>query len=113
MQSNYPSPCLRCSRADTCVGYTGPKGRHLWCQRYETWFKWWWKYFRKVATIGPRDLPDDPSKFRYSHPDRVKQYLQEGPCAKCSAQEYCDNPCKAYLRWYDARMEITRKKVGV
>ena len=44
---------------------------------------------------------------------QMPKLRSQAQCDKCSAQERCDIPCKAYLQWYNARMEITRKKVGL
>lgn len=108
MASRYPSPCLRCRRAENCTGYIGNANYHRWCSKWEIWFKWWWKQFRSAATGSTKT---DPNKFYYSHPDHIKQQILQSPCDKCSAQERCEIPCKAYLQWYDTRMEIIRKKV--
>lgn len=50
--------------------------------------------------------------FAYEHPDLVRRYIADGPCKGCKAAKACDTPCPAYLRWWDARMEIARRKVG-
>lgn len=34
--------------------------------------------------------------------------LPKSPCEFCG--EDCQEPCRAYLRWYDARMEIFRRR---
>jgi hypothetical protein len=38
--------------------------------------------------------------------------LKHSPCEKCVATD-CDTPCSIYLRWYDARIELARKKAGL
>ena len=98
MASIYPSPCLSCKRAEGCYGYTTFGGERRWCSKYEIWFKWWWKYF--VKTFAPAQKP-------------AAMDLRVRPCDKCSVEDRCDKPCPAYLRWYNARMEIARKKVGL
>ena len=52
-------------------------------------------------------------KFSYEHPDIVKKYLDDGPCKGCEFELLCDVPCSAYYRWWDARMAIIRKKLGM
>lgn len=107
MLSKYPSPCLSCDKE-----YCKKNGfSYKQCAQWLTWFRWWWKRFRSAAGVIMVEVPDNPNKFRYSHPDHVKRYLQVSPCAACSVDLNCDKPCRAYLRWYDARMEIVRKKV--
>ena len=96
---NYPTPCTVCAKAEIC--------KTNGCGEYRKWVNSWWKFFK-----GMFRKPVKRDKFRYEHPDHIRQYLQKGPCDKCKAADLCDNPCQAYLRWYDARMEIVRKKVG-
>ena len=109
MESKYPCPCLNCDR-ESCKE-NGSQFRE--CRKWLTWFRWWWKRFRGALKVVPQEQSTNTEKFYYSHPDHVKRYLQFGPCAGCSAEQNCDTPCKAYLRWYNARMEITRKRVGL
>ena len=102
---NYPSPCDKCHRGEIC-------GHQLKCKRYGMWIHTWWKWFNgrhreRKAREGRKEC------FQYKHPDEVRRYLQEHPCKGCQAEKTCDVPCVRYLRWYDARMEIVRKKVGV
>ena len=93
MNSKYPSPCLKCNRADTCKGYYGNAKYRVWCKDYEVWFKWLWKYFRKALGVEVKPKIDPERK----------------PCERCSADGICDKACLAYLKWYDARMQIVRK----
>lgn len=109
MESKYPCPCLKCER-EACKE-NGSQFRE--CRDWLTWFRWWWKRFRVSLIAAPQNVQFNADKFCYSHPDHVKRYLRNGPCAGCAAVQSCDTPCRAYLRWYDARMEITRKKVGM
>lgn len=101
---NYPSPCLQCHRGEIC-------NNPLACKRYGMWIRTWWKWFNgrhreRKAREGCKEC------FQYKHPDEVRRYLQEHPCKGCQAEATCDVPCVRYLRWYDTRMEIARKKVG-
>lgn len=98
---NYPTPCTSCAKGLTCNNVSC-------CRDYKKWLNSWWKYFK-----GMFRKPVKRDKFRYEHPDHIRRYLQKGPCEECKVAQYCDNPCQAYLRWYDARMEIARKKVGL
>lgn len=36
--------------------------------------------------------------------------LPKSPCEFCGGE--CEAPCRAYLRWYDARMEVFRRRWG-
>jgi hypothetical protein len=43
-------------------------------------------------------------------PNEHRRYLRQHPCTGCGAEPCCDEPCAAYLRWYDARLEAARAK---
>ena len=45
------------------------------------------------------------------HPDEYLRYLRQNPCHGCVAESFCDSPCRAYLHWYNARMEAARARV--
>ena len=109
MESKYPCPCLKCDREYCKKNGTSYKE----CAAWLTWFRWWWKRFHSVLTVTPQKIQPQADKFCYSHPDTVRRYLIAGPCKGCKAEKVCDVPCQNYLRWYDARMRIVRKKVGV
>ena len=53
----------------------------------------------------------ETQKFLVFHPDEHRRYLQQHPCGGCPAENFCDQPCEAYLRWYNARLEAARKKM--
>lgn len=103
--SEYPCPCDKCNNKKCKEGGKQCKS----CSRYTTWIRWWWKRFK--GAFCPVETPKRKDKFCYSHPDDVKRYLETGPCENCLANTNCDTPCKAYLQWYDARMEIVRKRM--
>lgn len=96
-------PCDTCGESYGCTG----------CGKWKAWYLQRQAqinaYAKKVYEEQSR-LPEN--KFCYNHPDTVKRWLREGPCAGCKAEEVCDTPCPAYLRWYDARMQIARRKVN-
>lgn len=100
--NRYPSPCDKCEK-NCGVGCLDWKIRYLYRQKQIN------AYARKV--LQPK--PHNPNKFTYEHPDRVRCFLTDGPCKGCSLEKNCDTPCGAYLRWYDARMELARKKAGL
>ena len=45
-------------------------------------------------------------------PNEHRRYLQQHPCGGCKAESFCDQPCGAYLKWYNARMEAARARGG-
>ena len=98
---SYPNPCNRCEK--DCP--------YTLCAEYQKYIRWWWKRFKVIFHQPVQDRNQE--KFIYAHPDQVRRYLEEGPCKGCRIKDTCDTACKAYARWWDARMEIVRKKVGV
>ena len=104
MEDKYPSPCEKCDKEPTCW-----HGCEAWMIRYRYRQKQINAYARRFQ---PVKLPD-PNKFTYAHPDETERYLRTSPCESCSAVQSCDTPCKVYLGWYNARMELVRKKAGL
>lgn len=104
-KTNYPNPCDSCKKPDGC---SGGYGCQAWRIRYRYRQKQINAYGRKLMQGGSGET----SVFVYPHPDETRRYLADGPCKACKAESVCDTPCPAYLRWWDARMQITRKKVG-
>ena len=102
-QDTYPSPCETCGKDYGCPG----------CSAWETRYRYRQKqinaYAQRMTQRPVAKLPGN--KFCYDHPDHVRQWLKESPCKGCSTELFCDKPCEIYLRWYNARMEIVRKKV--
>lgn len=106
MANAYPNPCDNCQIAASCgFGY----GCIKWQIRYRYRQKQINAYARKLLQAKNTEQ----IKFVYQHPDMIRRYLSEGPCKGCKAESACNTPCPAYLQWWDARMEIIRKKVGV
>lgn len=100
---NYPSPCEKCPRDGSCGG----------CLKWEIRYRYRQKqinaYAKGAGAVKVKTVPEN--KFCYSHPDDVRRWLKESPCNGCHANAFCDTPCPIYLRWYDARMQIARRKV--
>ena len=111
MESKYPNPCLSCDK-EYCKNGKGQNYKA--CAEWLTWFRWWWKRFRSVLATAPQKRsPLSKDKFYYSHPDQVRRYAGTHPCKGCRLENDCDTPCGRYLHWYDLRVEIARKKVGL
>ena len=47
-------------------------------------------------------------KILVYHPDEHRRYLRQHPCQDCGAATFCDRPCRAYLSWYNARLEAAK-----
>ena len=63
-------------------------------------------YARRI--FQPRVTSKD--KILVYHPDEYRRYLQQYPCDDCKAECFCDQPCEAYLKWYNARLAAARGK---
>lgn len=104
--SKYPNPCDSCHRCDTCRDFRG-------CTDYLKRFYTIWKQFNSYpARIYKKVKNMKREKFVYEHPDIIRQYLQKGPCEECHRAETCENPCVEYLLWWDARMELLKRRWG-
>lgn len=104
MAINYPSPCLKCSK-ENCQ----EKKCTDWLMRY----LYRQKQINAYARGGKWQQPDETRLcYVYEHPDVIREYLQKGPCRFCQREKDCDTPCQAYWRWWDARQEWHRKRLG-
>lgn len=101
---NYPSPCLSCENARSCVS-----GRHASCSKWRKWWFWWWKYFQK--NLGKPEPPKQ-DKFYYEHPDIIRKEMAKNPCEKCLKKDLCLAPCYKYLAWYDVWVKIARRRLN-
>ena len=99
----YPSPCDTCEKAESCKKR---QGCDAWKTRYHYRQKQINAHFRWSMRTNASSCR---SVFAYEHPDTIRRYLQNGPCKGCKAEEACDTPCSAYLRWWDARMEYLER----
>ena len=102
MKISFPNPCLTCEDRESCDA-SGVTWRY--CQRKRTWINWWWRRFKAISKPKARELPSN--KFCYEHPDIVREWLQNGPCADCYI-ESCTKPCEVFDRWQDER-----RKAGI
>lgn len=96
------SPCTACS--SRCTGLECPR----WCE----WFADRWDDIRKYAMREYKKPVSRREVFVYEHPDVIRDYINNGVCSRCQRNKVCSTPCPAYWRWWDARMEIARMKVG-
>lgn len=103
-KNSYPSPCDGCQRP--CNYTTCPD----WLIRYRYRQKQINGYAKKLGQLVKTKKRE---KFVYRHPDEAKRYLKTSPCDNCNAKDVCDTPCSAYLTWYNARVALARKRVGV
>lgn len=78
---------------------------------------WLKKYLKRQQDINgyarmmlcPRSGEDAIVVF---HPDEYQRWIRQGPCVCCPVKNFCDDPCRAYLHWYDQRMSLARQLLG-
>lgn len=103
--NNYPNPCDKCGVVD-CSSYRN-------CEQYLKYVRTIWKQFNSYpARAYLKQQKKENPKFLYEHPDIIRDYLENGPCANCQRAKVCDVPCAAYWHWWDARMEWHRRRLG-
>ena len=94
--SSLQNPCDHCTPA-VCD--------YRRCDAYRKWLNAaWLEFHRYVQRCYWKNVAVNSKKFTYEHPDLIRRYLLEGPCAQCSWDETCQIPCNAYWCWWDARM---------
>ena len=110
MKDRYPNPCETYTR-DSC-NFGGP-GCDAWRVRYLYRQKQINAYARKAYAVKPTVVTktENPTHFRYQHPDEVRRYLHQSPCAGCGLEKLCDTPCAAYIKWWDTRMKWFRREL--
>ncbi len=50
---------------------------------------------------------------RVAHPVQYASWLEQGPCRGCPCEGLCDRVCALRARWWDARMDRLKKRLGV
>lgn len=111
------NPCDKCTRRSKDGNCTQYKT----CNDWKFYFRTAWKQFNGYpvrATTEARRRAEQKkkartAKFLYEHPDIIREYLQNGPCADCKLAKACDVPCAAYWHWWDARMEYHKRRLGM
>ncbi len=103
--NDYPSPCEGCDKKkfDSCaIYYRCPE----WLTRYRYKQKQINAYHRKVNT----PIYERMDGFAYD-PITTKEFVENGPCAKCDLEPNCDTICEARALWWDMRIELLKKAV--
>ena len=104
---DYPNPCTTCE-TKTADNYCN---KFRYCAKYHKWINWNWATFRRYARRA-KEKKAICKTWVYQHPDRAREYLKNGPCKGCKLNDTCDDPCRAYLEWWDARMDYFRSVMG-
>ena len=105
----YPSPCDECDRT-SCREQRSTVFRN--CKAYIDRYNWVAKRAKKVMEQGQQKRR---MFFRYEHPDIVRSYMKDAevyPCTGCPREKNCSSLCKKYIRWWDWRMAVARRKLG-
>lgn len=108
---NYPSPCDSCTDRK-CEAYSGA---YLHCQAWLTRYRYRQKQINAFANKPPQmKMPAERTHcFTYDHPDDVRRFLRSHPCKGCPLEPTCDTPCGLYLHWYNARIELARRRAKI
>lgn len=101
------SPCIYCTKV------TDPRAcEDKGCPRWQAWFVEKWDAMRLAPRLNMEKQPLQPTGvciggIYYSHPHRVREYLQEDPCQKCLVpKDVCCLPCKEKRAWVRAREDV-------
>ncbi len=91
-------PCRTCRRA-VCPQED--------CGAWQVWFLGRWEEYNRylwlqMDALGRRE----PRGFCYELPHMVKS-----PCDTCPCRDWCDTPCAARIKWWDARIGRLRKRL--
>ena len=99
----FPYPCDHC---------TARKCDHKRCAAYRRWLNAAWMQFGRYENHPYWESDADPEeKFLYVHPAVYRKYLRTGPCGRCACACLCDEPCRNYWLWWDARMLQLKHKL--
>ena len=106
--STYPSPCVGCEHNinDSCKKY-------MHCDRWLTRYRYRQRQINAVARKLLIPKFQITHEFVYDNYDETKDFLENGPCKKCPLEPSCDFLCKSRLIWWDLRMKLLRKDVGL
>lgn len=100
------SPCEGCRRP---CNYTQ-------CRDYRLWLNRCWNRYRRWQTLGcPPPAKEKKESWRYDSPVLICDFLEKGPCARCSFRKYCpdEESCSAYDAWVSLRWKLLRQKLGL
>lgn len=79
------------------------------CARWQVWFLEAWTQANRYAWAQMDALGrQEPKNFQYELPHMCKS-----PCESCKCRDWCDTPCSARLKWWDARVGGLRTRMGV
>ena len=94
------SPCLTCRRVrdpENC-------GNKL-CRDWQAWYIDRWDDIRRLIRRGMENAQLHEEGVQvggtlYSHPDRVREFLQANPCDGCLCpKDLCETPCTVREVW--------------
>lgn len=98
----FENPCDKCDREDTSICTVFQR-----CNDYRYWLNYNFKVARHMARKRKEELPKTTC-WVYQHPDDARRYIEKGVCGECKLASDCDDPCNAYMEWYNKRMEYFR-----
>ena len=99
-------PCTYCSRVANPNNCDNKK-----CVPWQRWFLRKWEHTRNLFRVPYDHSPLQETGVplgghRYSHPHRVREYLESGPCTLCRLpKDLCTTPCPAKRTWQRQKEE--------
>lgn len=94
------SPC------ETCIRVRDPQiCENKNCKDWQAWFLDRWETMRQSVRHQIQTAPVTETGIPlgghfYAHPNRIKTYLRENPCVRCSCpRELCQEACRAKQIW--------------
>ena len=103
------SPCLECTRVRNPQDCEN-KG----CKDWQAWFIDRWEAMRRnvreqMEERTPQEIGVPLGGEHYAHPHRIREYLQQDPCASCLCpKDVCHAPCPARITWAEKQGEVTK-----
>lgn len=104
--NEYPYPCDGCKHNinDSCNQY-----KH--CRRWLTRYRYRQKQINAYSRKCKIPKYEVVGGFVYD-PRATKEFLENGPCAKCELEPGCDTICEARALWWDVRMEKLKRSMA-
>ena len=93
-------PCTYCSRVANPSNCENKK-----CVPWQRWFLKKWEHTRTLFRVPYENVPMEETGiplggYRYSHPHRVQEYRENGPCLRCRLpKDLCTSACAAQRAW--------------
>lgn len=110
---NRKSPCIICQRV------RDPQNcENKLCKDWQAWFIDRWESMRRGVMQAEQGQCIQSEAVsvggeKYHHPDRVRQFLAEGPCLRClRSRGLCTKPCQVRRTWENEKEKMRELESG-